>query len=85
MSKIYQINTENLEAFLDQPSTDDLYYEGINKTQPVGCSNGLAYIDDGYGSVLKIQFIKKLFGIFFFVTEHLMCRGKWFKCTFIVR
>lgn len=44
---------------MDQPSTDDLYYEGINKTQPVGCSNGLAYVDDGYGSVLKIQFVRK--------------------------
>ena len=27
----------------------------------MGCSNGLAYIDDGYGSVLKIQFVEKLF------------------------
>lgn len=29
---------------------------------PVGSSNGLAYVDDGYGSVLKIQFVKKVFG-----------------------
>lgn len=59
MKKTYQINTENLEAFLEEPSTDDLYYEGINKTQPIGCSNGLAYVDDGYGAVLKIQFVRK--------------------------
>jgi ATP-dependent Lon protease len=28
----------------------------------VGSSNGLAYIDDGYGSVLKIQFVRKGYG-----------------------
>ena len=26
---------------------------------PVGSSNGLAYIDDGQGTVLKIQFVKR--------------------------
>jgi hypothetical protein len=56
------VNTENLETFLDQPSTDDLYYENINQALPVGSSNGLAYVDDGYGSVLKIQFVKKAYG-----------------------
>lgn len=35
---------------------------GINQQHPVGTSNGLAYVNDGYGSVLKIQFIKKLYG-----------------------
>lgn len=59
--KKYQINSQNLESFLDVPSTDDYYYEGINQTLPVGCANGLAYIDSGYGSVLKIQFVKRLF------------------------
>ena len=28
--KEYQINTKNLENFLDVPSTDDNYYYGIN-------------------------------------------------------
>lgn len=28
--KEYQINTKNLESFLDVPSTDDNYYYGIN-------------------------------------------------------
>lgn len=28
----------------------------------MGCSNGLAYVDDGYGTVLKIQFVKKGYG-----------------------
>ena len=42
--------------------TDDTYYTDINKQLPVGCCNGLAYIDDGYGSVLKIQFVKKGYG-----------------------
>lgn len=50
----YQINTKNLERFLDIPPTDDSYYEGINKGLPVGSSNGLAYVNDGYGVVLKI-------------------------------
>jgi hypothetical protein len=48
-----------LEIFLDVPSTDDNYYTNINKELPIGCANGLAYVDDGYGSVLKIQFVKK--------------------------
>lgn len=42
--------------------TDDTFYRDINKELPVGSANGLAYVNDGYGSVLKIQFIKKLFG-----------------------
>ena len=62
MVKQYQINTKNLEKFLDVPPTDDNYYIGINKQLPIGSSNGLAYVDDGYGSVLKIQFIRKDFG-----------------------
>jgi ATP-dependent Lon protease len=41
--------------------TDDNYYEGINKQLPVGSSNGLAYVDEGYGAVLKIQFVIKEF------------------------
>jgi len=57
--KKYQINTQNLEKFLDLPSTDDNYYVNINKKLPLGSSNGLAYIDDGQGSVLKIQFVIK--------------------------
>lgn len=60
--KEYQINTKNLERFLDVSPTDDTYYQGINKEQKPGCSNGLAYVDDGYGSVLKIQFVKKEYG-----------------------
>lgn len=52
--KQYQINTKNLEDFLDIPATDDTYYSGINKQLPTGSSNGLAYVDDGYGTVLKI-------------------------------
>lgn len=58
----YEINTKNLEKYLDIPSTDDYYFEKINQALPVGCSNGLAYINDGNGSVLKIQFVKKDFG-----------------------
>ena len=50
----YQINTKNLENFLDIPPTDDSYYANINGTLPVGTSNGLAYVNDGYGVVLKI-------------------------------
>lgn len=57
--KQYQINTKNLDKFLDVPSTDDHYYTGLNKQLPMGCSNGLAYIDEGYGTVLKIQFVVK--------------------------
>ncbi len=59
--KEYQVNTKNLEIFLDIPSTDDHYYQDINQQLPVGCSNGLAYVDAGYGAVLKIQFVRKLF------------------------
>lgn len=55
----YQINTKNLERFLDIPPTDDNYFKGINQGLPVGSSNGLAYVNDGYGVVLKIQFIKR--------------------------
>ena len=50
----YQINTKNLERFLDIPPTDDNYFKGINKGLPVGSANGLAYVNDGYGVVLKI-------------------------------
>lgn len=57
----YQINTRNIEKFLDIPNTDDYYYERINEELPVGCANGLAYIDSGYGSVLKIQFVTRQF------------------------
>ena len=57
----YQINSRNLEKFLDVPNTDDFYYDRINEKQPIGCANGLAYIDSGYGSVLKIQFVKRQF------------------------
>ena len=55
----YQINTKNLETFLDIPPTDDSYFLNINKELPVGSSNGLAYVNDGYGVVLKIQFVKR--------------------------
>lgn len=54
----YQVNTKNLEKFLDFPSTDDTFYLNINKGLPVGSANGLAYVNDGYGAILKIQFIK---------------------------
>ena len=47
--------------FLDIPSTDDTFYVDINKTLPIGSANGLAYVNDGYGAVLKIQFIKRLY------------------------
>ena len=57
----YQINSRNLEKFLDVPNTDDFYYDKINEKLPIGCANGLAYIDSGYGSVLKIQFVKRQF------------------------
>lgn len=56
------MNTKNLERFLDVAPTDDNYYIGINKQLPCGSSNGLAYVDDGYGAVLKIQFVKKIYG-----------------------
>jgi ATP-dependent Lon protease len=62
LTKEYQINTKNLERFLDVSPTDDNYFQNINKLQPPGCSNGLAYVDDGYGAVLKIQFVKKQYG-----------------------
>ena len=55
----YQVNTKNLEKFLDMPSTDDTFYLNINKELPVGSANGIAYVNDGYGAVLKIQFVKK--------------------------
>jgi hypothetical protein len=42
--------------------SDDNFYVDINKQLPIGSSNGLAYVNDGYGAVLKIQFIKKMFG-----------------------
>jgi len=58
----YQVNSKNLEKFLDIPMTDDTFYLNINKELPIGSANGLAYVNDGYGAVLKIQFIKKLFG-----------------------
>jgi hypothetical protein len=29
--KVYQINTRNLEKFLDVPPTDDNYYQNINQ------------------------------------------------------
>jgi ATP-dependent Lon protease len=58
----YEINTHNLEKYLDLPTTDDFYFEGINQSLPVGCSNGLAYLNDGYGAVLKIQFVRNEFG-----------------------
>ena len=50
----YQINTKNLERFLDIPPTDDHYFNNINKQLPIGSSNGLAYVNDGYGVVMKI-------------------------------
>ena len=55
----YQINSKNLERFLDIPPSDDNYYKDINLGLPVGSSNGLAYVNDGYGVVLKIQVIKR--------------------------
>lgn len=55
----YQINTKNVEKFLDVPPTDDNFFEGINKQLPIGTSNGLAYVNDGYGTLMKIQFVKK--------------------------
>jgi ATP-dependent Lon protease len=57
--KEYQVNSRNLERFLDVAPTDDNYYQGINQRLPIGSSNGLAYIDDGQGTVLKIQFVKR--------------------------
>jgi len=48
-----------LEKFLDIPPTDDSYFENINGVLPVGSSNGLAYVNDGYGVVLKIQMVKR--------------------------
>lgn len=43
----YQVNTQNLENFLDIAPQDDNYYAGINEQLPVGCSNGLAFVNDG--------------------------------------
>lgn len=48
-----------MEKFLDIPPTDDSYFENINGVLPVGSSNGLAYVNDGYGVVLKIQMVKR--------------------------
>ena len=48
-----------METFLDIPPTDDSYFLNINKELPIGSSNGLAYVNDGYGVVLKIQFVKR--------------------------
>jgi Lon-like ATP-dependent protease len=62
VAKHYQINTKNLEQFLDVAPTDDTFYKGINEMLPKGSSNGLAYVNDGYGAVLKIQFVKKTYG-----------------------
>ena len=62
VTREYQINSKNLEKFLDMPSTDDNYYTNINKLLPMGSSNGLAYVDEGYGTVLKIQFVIKEYG-----------------------
>jgi ATP-dependent Lon protease len=53
-----------MERFLDVAPTDDNYYQDINKQLPTGSSNGLAYVDDGYGAVLKIQFVKKIYGLY---------------------
>jgi ATP-dependent Lon protease len=50
----YQINTKNVEKFLDVPPTDDAYFANLNKTLPIGSSNGLAYVNDGYGTLMKI-------------------------------
>lgn len=58
----YEVNTHNIEKYLDVPTTDDFYYLNINKQLPIGTSNGLAYINDGSGSVLKIQFVRNTFG-----------------------
>jgi ATP-dependent Lon protease len=50
----YQINTKNVEKFLDVPPTDDAYFANLNKTLPIGSANGLAYVNDGYGTLMKI-------------------------------
>lgn len=57
----YQVNTKNLEKLLDIPSTDNTFYVDINKVLPIGSANGLAYVNDGYGAILKIQFTKRLY------------------------
>lgn len=41
------------------PPTDDAYFANLNKQLPIGSSNGLAYVNDGYGTLMKIQFVKK--------------------------
>jgi len=33
----------------------------INKVLPIGSANGLAYVNDGYGAILKMQFVKRLY------------------------
>jgi ATP-dependent Lon protease len=55
------VNSKNLEMLLDIPSTDDTFYIDINKTLPIGSANGLAYVNDGYGAILKIQFVKRTY------------------------
>lgn len=50
----YQVNTHNLERFLDVTPVDEYYYQNINKELPVGTANGLTYVDDGFGAILKI-------------------------------
>ena len=59
---MYEINTFNIEKYLDIPTTDDHYFKGINEQLPIGTSNGLAFVNDGSGSVLKIQFVNNNFG-----------------------
>jgi ATP-dependent Lon protease len=61
-STIYQIDSENLEDYLDVPGSDDFYYANINEQLPIGSANGLAFINSGTGSILKLQFVKRLFG-----------------------
>lgn len=55
---------------MDVAQTDDNYYNNINKELPKGSTNGLAYVDDGYGAVLKIQFVKKVYGKYAKSTEQ---------------
>lgn len=56
---IYQVNTQNLDVFIDDQHVDELYYEGLNRGLPIGCSNGLAYMTDGAGAIMKIQIVRK--------------------------
>lgn len=50
----YQVNSKNLEKFLDENHEDSTFYKDLNKELPVGSVNGLAFVKAGYGSVLKI-------------------------------